>query len=637
MSSTHAAPIPSVELTSQSARRALGLSRRRRLAAAVAAFAAASVVALGLPTAAQADDTPSASASASKVTFILGTKQDVDSLNPFVGVTSIAYDMYQIEYDYLTDSSASDMSPVPAIAESWDTSADGKTWTFHIRHGVKWSDGQDLTAEDVVYSFLRSRDGETESAQYGSYTAQLTDIKKVDDYTVQMSTAEPSPSMLHLAVPILPEHVWKNVSADDVATFANDAPDTVASGPFILVQAKKGQFYKFKANKNYWRGAPKIDELIYQVFQDETTMVEALRKGDIDFAEDLTPEDYEALKSDPNITVHAGPSTYTYEIGINTGAATVDNEPIGDGHPALRDLNVRLAIDYAIDKDEIVEKVLRGYGSVATGEIPPLYPVFHWKPTPDKERKYDPAKANALLDQAGYLKGSDGIRAKDGKKLTLRIFGRENSNESKDSVAFVRDYLKAVGIDVQASNMSEDQLTDVIGKGEYDLFQWDWGIEPDPDFQLSVFTCDQRSYKDGDTISAGWSDSFLCDPAYEQLYQKQKTILDVQARAVVVKQAQEYLYDHAVYSVLWYSDTLEAYRNDRFTGFIEQPSTGGSLVEQFGTYSYRSIHPPDKSESKGDNSRTIVIVGTVAAVVVVIGGAGLFFGLRRRSTADERE
>lgn len=610
---------------------------RRRFAAVTATFAAAAIAALGLPAAANADETPSANPSNSKSTFIIGTKQDVDSLNPFLGVTVVAYDIYQLEYDYLTESSEKDMAPVPGLAESWETSADGKTWTFRIRQGVKWSDGQPLTAEDVVYSFTRARDGETESAQYSSYTSILTDIKKTDDYTVVMTTKEPSPSMLRLAVPILPKHIWEKVSAKQVASFTNDAPDTVGSGPFLLAEAKKGQFYRFKANKNYWRGAPKIDELIYKVYNDETTMVEGLRKGDIDFAEDLSPEDYDALNGAPNIQVHRGASPYTYEIGINNGAADTDNEPIGDGNPALKKLDVRLAIDYAIDRQRIVDRVLRGTGSVATGEIPPLYPVYHWAPDPAKYRGYDPEKAKQLLEDAGYKAGADGKRTTpDGRPFELRLFGRENSSESKDSVAYVHDYLEAVGISVKVQNMSEDQLTEVIGQGKYDLFQWDWAIEPDPDFQLSVFTCDQRSYEDGAKIGAGWSDSFNCNPEYEALYAKQKTILDINERAVAVKQAQEWLYNNAVYSVLWYSDTLEAYRSDRFAGFVEQPSSGGSLIMQYGTYSYRNISPPtDAAKAKGSNA--LLVVGVAGGIVVLAALASVFVIMRRRSAADDRE
>jgi peptide/nickel transport system substrate-binding protein len=463
-------------------------------------------------------------------------------------------------------------------------------------------------------------------------------ITKIDQYTVSMTTAEPSPSMLHLAVPILPEHIWKNVTEAQVGTFANDT-NVVSSGPFKLAEVKKGQYYRFTANKDYWRGAPKIDELVYQLFKDDDTMVQALKKGDIDFAEDLTAAQYTALKGDPNITLHTAPSTYVFELAFNLGAATTDGKPIGNGNPVLKDLNVRKAIDYAIDKKVLVDKVLQGHGSVATGEIPPLYPKMHWDPTDADARGFDPAKANQILDQAGYAKGADGIRVdKSGKKISLRLFGREDSEESKTTVQYIRDWLKDIGIDAKTQIMSTEQLTDVIGKGEYDMFHWDWGIEPDPDFQLSVFTCDQRSTEDKGAISAGWSDSFNCDPAYEELYKKQKTILDLDQRAAAVKEAQKWLYDNVVYSTLNNGETIEAYRNDRFTGFVEQPKSGGSLAFQFGTYSYRQITPyVAPAPSSSDSSKTALILSIAGGVVLLLLVAGAVMMVRRRGTADERE
>jgi peptide/nickel transport system substrate-binding protein len=622
--------------------RSLNLRRRRLHRGAVAAIAVAAFAALALPAApAGAQETPSPTPSAAgsaseraRTSFVLGIKQDIDSLNPFVGVVASAYEAYQLMYDYLTGSSQADFSPVPGLAEKWETSADGKTWTFHIRQGLKWSDGQPLTAKDVAYTFNRVKDGEQENAQYGNYITNVTKVEATDDQTVVFTTSEPSPSMLRMLVPILPEHVWKNTPSAKVKDLANTA-NPVGSGPFRLVEAKKGQYYRFTANKEYWAGEPKIDELVFRVFANDEAMANALKKGEIDMLNDISAGVFESLENVPNITASSSKYSGFSEIAYNLGAQTVEGKNIGDGHPALRDKQVRLAIDYAIDRKTLVDRALRNRGTAETSVIPPIYPNLRYDPGTDR-REFDPDKANQILETAGYPKGTDGIRAKDGRKLEFRLFGRENSEEGKKAVEYVRDWLSEIGIKVNVQIMSEDNLTEVIGQGKYDMFQWGWVVEPDPDFQLSVFTCDQRSYDDGGTIAAGWSDSFYCNPEYDKLYAKQKTILDPAARADVVKQAQKMLYDDVAYSVIWAYDNLEAYRSDRFTGFQRQPSDGGSIVFQYGTYTYRTIEPV--SDRKPDGGGNLgLYVGVATGAVALAGLAAVLLSRRRRTTMDERE
>jgi peptide/nickel transport system substrate-binding protein len=630
---------------------------RRKLGRAVTAGGIALFACAMMATPAAADpstspsDTPSAAASGSgaaagahdKSVFVIGLRQDVDSLNPYVGILASAFDSYQMMYDYLTDVSPTDMSVVPSLATSWDISPDNLKWTFHIRHGVKWSDGQDLTATDVAFSYNRALvPDSTEFGQYGSGLANVTKVEATDPYTVVITTSKPSATLLAASqsegVPIVPEHIWKNIPESKVATFPNtDHP--VSSGPFRLIEAKKGQFYRFAANTTYWNGAPHISELDMRIYDSDETMSQALQKGDIDFITDLSSSSYNGLKNqkDPNITLNSGPSTYTYELGFNNGAATVDGKAIGDGNPALKDKLVREAIDYAIDKKTIVSKILQGAGTVAYGEISPIFAANYWQPSADEKRDYDPAKAKALLDQAGYKVGSNGVRTTpDGKPLTLRMFGRSDNQESQTELQYIQEWLKDVGLSTKVSIMSEDALTDVIGKGNYDMFQWDWGFGPDPDGTLSVFACDARSTEDSSgAIAAGYSDSFYCNPQFEALYAQQKAIVDPAQRTAVVKQAVQNLYDNAEYSVLYYGNTLEAYRNDRFTGYISQPKSGGALASQLGTWSYRAIRPVTaKAASK--SSLPLVLAVTGGVVVLALVASGIVF-TRRRSTADERE
>lgn len=602
----------------------------RRLAVAVAALGVAALPA----TTAVAQSSPSPGTA--EKTFTIGYSQDIDTLNPFAGFLSISYEVYADVYDLLTGWSQKDFSPVPGIAESWTASPDGKTWTFKIRSGVKWSDGQPLTAKDVAYTFNRVVNGETENAAFYNYVANLKKVTAPDDTTAVFELSAADPIMTHMWVPILPEHVWKNVSEKDAGTFDNK--EMVGTGAFQLVEQKPGEFIKLKANKSYWGGAPKIDNLIYRIFKNDDAMAQALQKGEIDAVADIGANQFLALKDKPGITTVQATGLSFSELGFNTGAATTDNQPVGDGHPALKDKALRQAIGYAIDQQTIVNKVLRGLGKPGVGVIPPVYSAYKFDPGASA-RTFDIAKANSLLDAAGYTKGSDGIRVdpKSGKKLDFRLFGRTEDENSKGVVPYIQDWMNQIGIKTKVQFVTDDKLTDIIAHGNYEMFTWGWGVEPDPGFQLSTFTCDQRDSGTAKDPVAGWSDSFYCNPAYDALYQQQSNEIDPAKRAELVKQMQQMVYDDAPYIVTYYVDSLEAYRSDKWTGVQRQPTDGGNVFFQYGTYSYRNLDLVSAQEDSGGGGlATGVIVGIgVAAAALVAGGVVAF--ARRRSTADERE
>jgi peptide/nickel transport system substrate-binding protein len=602
----------------------------RRLAVAVAVLGVAVLPA----TTAVAQSSPSPGTA--EKTFTIGYSQDIDTLNPFAGFLSISYEVYADVYDLLTGWSQKDFSPVPGLAESWTASPDGKTWTFKIRSGVKWSDGQPLTAKDVAYTFNRVVNGETENAAFYNYVANLKKVTAPDDTTAVFELSAADPIMTHMWVPILPEHIWKNVSEKDAGTFDNK--EMVGTGAFQLVEQKPGEFIKLKANKSYWGGGPKIDNLVYRIFKNDDAMAQALQKGEIDAVADIGANQFLALKDKPGITTVQATGLSFSELGFNTGAATTDNQPVGDGHPALKDKALRQAIGYAIDQQTIVNKVLRGLGKPGVGVIPPVYSAYKFDPGASA-RTFDIAKANSLLDAAGYTKGSDGTRVdpKSGKKLDFRLFGRTEDENSKGVVPYIQDWMNQIGIKTKVQFVTDDKLTDIIAHGNYEMFTWGWGVEPDPGFQLSTFTCDQRDSGTAKDPVAGWSDSFYCNPAYDALYQQQSNEIDPAKRAELVKQMQQMIYDDAPYIVTYYVDSLEAYRSDKWTGVQRQPTDGGNVFFQYGTYSYRNLDLVSAQEDSGGGGlATGVIVGIgVAAAALVAGGVVAF--ARRRSTADERE
>jgi peptide/nickel transport system substrate-binding protein len=174
------------------------------------------------------------------------------------------------------------------------------------------------------------------------------------------------------------------------------------------------------------------------------------------------------------------------------------------------------------------------------------------------------------------------------------------------------------------------------------MFEWGWVVEPDPDYQLSTFTCANRSYKDGGDVFANLSDSFYCNPAYDALYEQQASQIDPAERAATVKKMQQLLYDDAPYVVLYTYDDTQAYR-DEWTGFVAQPE-GGALLFQYGTYSYRNVERKKAataaggagsgSTASGGGLGTGALVGIGAVAVLLVGGAGTLLARRRGAAAD---
>ena len=566
-----------------------------------------------------------------RVVFTIGDDNDIDSMNPFVGVEAPAYVMYAMNYDLLVNFSTEDYSPVPGLAESWEVSDDGLTWTFHIRQGVEWHDGEPFTAHDVAYTYNRVLDERIGCCI--SYLKLVETVEAVDDFTLEITTKQPTTGILSAWIYILPEHIWSEIGKEERKTFEN-FPDPVGTGAFQVIEWQKGQFFRLEANPDYWGGAPKVDEIVYRVFNNEDAAVQALRNGEIDFADTLQSTPFESLQGVENVETSAANAIAFDELAINSGGDAT--QPDSDGHPALKDLAVRRAMAHAIDKEALVDRVLRGNGKAGQTIVPSSVPFYHYEPSEDELYEFDPDLANQLLDDAGYEDtDGDGVREMPGggEPLRFRYFIRSEKNNTANASQFITRWLEDIGIATEVDALTDAKLTDVIYEGNFDLFHWGWFPDPDPDFILSVMTCDQRP-PDG-----VWSDSFYCNEEYDEMYLEQKTILDLDQRAEMIKEMQRIVYVDTPYIVLWEEPTLQAYRSDRWTGFIKQPAGDGDLLASSGPFSYISIEPVSAqaaSRSARESARGIppgVWIAIAAGVALVV---GLWLFRRNRIDEDER-
>lgn len=603
----------------------------RKLAVLVAALSLGLIVSLANPAPPAIALNQQDSTGGHGATLRVAIQKQIDSLNPFLGYSLSATDLFRQIYPTLTTYSPDNFSVMPELAQHWQSSPDRLTWTFAIRPGVKWTDGQPVTAKDAAYTFNRMITEPAAAKANGNFVENFDSVTAPDDQTLVIKTKTPQATMTALDVPIVPEHIWRNVK--DVASFANDKMPVVGSGPFELTEYQPEQHATLRANKHFWRGAPKIDELRFVQFKNSDAAVQALRKGDVDVVQKLTPAQFDALKGQDNITQVKGQGRRFFEIVLNPGATNSENAPIGTGHPALRDIRVRQAIDRAIDRKTIVDKVLGGYGQIGGGYVPPIFDDFTWAPEAARARGFDPAAANAMLDQAGYRRGPGGERVgPDGKPLNFRFVLHGDESADAQVGEFVKRWLEDVGIKVELQPVSDNQLDDRTTSGDFDMVISGWSANPDPDYVLRLQSCAARP-KPG---ASGTPDTFLCDKTYDDFSNRQLAEFDPAARAGLVKQAEQRFYDQAAGLIVYYQNSLEAYRSDRFSGFTTQPTKEGVITAQQGYWGYYGAQPTAAAMGAGGSN-----YGTVALVlglgVLGLGAVLVLMTMRRRATADDRE
>ncbi|WP_262504901.1 ABC transporter substrate-binding protein [Streptomyces sp. TRM68367] len=605
-----------------------------RVRLVAAAGAAALTLTAGLATPLNPAPQQARAADEGKKVLTVAVAQSVDSLSPFLAVRLLSTSMFRLTYEYLTNYDAKDNRVIPGLATKWESSSDKLTWTYTIRSNSKWSDGKQATAEDAAWTFNTMMRDPAAATANGNFVGNFRRVTAPSPTKLVVELKQPQSTMTALDVPIVPKHVWEKVT--DFSKFNNDKSfPVVGNGPFILTGYKPDSFVRLKANKNFWRGAPKFDELVFRYYKDQDAAVAALRKGEVSFVAGqpaLTPAQAASLEGQENIKVNDAPGRRFYALATNPGARAKNGQKFGDGHPSLLDQRVRHALFMAVDRRTIIDKVFQGHAVEGAGYIPPRFSPYYWKPSAAQKLAYDPAKAGRLLDQAGYKRGGDGKRVgKDGKPITYRVLCHATDPNDKAVGKYLQEWWGKLGIGVSLNCL--DNVTDPWLAGEYDLAFDGWSVNPDPDFVLSIHTCAALPATPKDT---GATDNFICDKKYDDLYARQLAEYDPAKRADIVKQMESRLYDLGYMNVMAYPNAVEAYRTDQIESIATMPAKAGNIYGQDGYWSWWSAVPADSGGSSGGSSSTGVVVGIVAGVVV-LAGLGGFAVMRRRATAEDRE
>ncbi len=482
------------------------------------------------------------------VTMRVATTYIWDTANPTYGW--YGYSLRNLIYDTLLEWTTLD-AVGPGLADTWETSDDGLVWTFHIREGVTFHDGTPCTAEDIAWSLNWAQEMEVET--YSFYLYAFDEIVALDPTTLQITLSEPIGNLEYMLifVWITPRSVWEGMTYDEIMEF-EDLSAGIGTGPYRLVDWVEGESLILEANEDYWGGAPAIDRIIYQEYASEDAMVQALLAGEVDVIDSAPNTAIETLQAAENIEVAIMPTTEIDELIINSHEE-------GTQPASLNDPTVRLAIAYAIDKQRIVDVAYLGYAEAATTVIPTS--MGEWHNSDVVDIPFDPVEGSRILEDAGYVDSDgDGIREDlEGNPMEYRLYAEDTATNAR-IIEIISDGLAQIGISAPPTVMDEDSLIGLYPDFDFDLIYWGWGLDPDPDFAMLIFTCDQRE-------EGGWSDSGYCAEDFEQMYYDQGHATDHDERVQLIWDMQEYLFEQRPYIVLTYPEYIQAYRSDRFTGF----------------------------------------------------------------------
>ena len=453
---------------------------------------------------------------ADKSDIVVAVDADVDTLHPTDFSTTVELGVLNQIYDtllYYSPDGTKD--PEPRIAESYEISDDGLDYTFHLRDDVTFHDGTPVTADDVVFSIELYKASEYQ----GSQISMLSSVEATDEHTVVCHLDAPySPFLQGICSPMIASKAYYESSEDD---FVNNP---IGTGPYKFVSRAKGSNIKLEANEDYYRGAPEIKEVTFEVIPDSSTKAIALQTGEVNFAE-IDSATKPQLEANPAITIAEVPTSAFSYIAMNT-----EKEPFND-------VKVRQAINYAIDRDNLVAVCYDGEAEVNSN----ICAKERFGYSDDQfQYTYDPEKAKELLAEAGIETPYD---------LGEILVAEKYSNLA----TVIQNDLKAVGLDVTISVKEFNSYISDLQNGSYGITALNMTLEGDTQTLEMEFTSDYI----GIANNARYSDEEM-----DKLFEQARTETDNDKRAEIFNEIFTKAQDEAIYAVMCNPMTLYAYNSD---------------------------------------------------------------------------
>ncbi len=481
-------------------------------------------------------------------TFIEASIGDASTLLPVLASDSASSDINGLIYNGLIRYSK-DLEVEGELAESWEISEDNLTITFKLREDVRWHDGTPFTAEDVLFNYQLYTDPKTPTA-YAESFKQVTKAEVVDPYTFRVHYDKPyAPALVSWAMPVHPKHL---LEGQDI-TRSPLARKPVGTGPYKFGEWLAGEKIVLEANPDYFEGQPYIKRVLYRIIPDTSTQFLELQTGSLDFM-GLSP-----LQFDRQTETPAFRRLYNKYRYLNFGYTYLGYNL---KNPILKDRRVRQALSYAIDKQEIIDGVLLGYGVAATGPYKPDTWVYN-KNVPHYD--YNPQKARELLAEAGWVDtDGDGILDKDGKKLAFTIVTNQGNDLRSKTGEIIQRRFKEVGVKVDLRIIEwATFLKEFINPGNFDATILGWTGGPEPD-QYNIWHSSKTGPRQLNFIG------FKNDQV-DQMLEKGRRVFDQAERKAYYDRFQEILAEEQPYTFLYIPEALPAV-SKRFRGVEPAPA-----------------------------------------------------------------
>jgi peptide/nickel transport system substrate-binding protein len=488
-------------------------------------------------------------------TFYGGTYRDVDSsdavsFHPYTTVDGTSWGYQALVFDNeLLRLDEDTLEYIPNMAEKYEISEDGLTFTFYLRQDMQWSDGEPITAQDFKWTYDQVIKPENEFA----YLAQLefiTSYEALDDYTLQIKINEvyaPALGQMSGLITPLPKHIWENLDWADPEKNPEINNPTVVSGPYKLAEWKRDQFALFEANENYWyHGRPNFDQYSIEIVPDDDISFEKMKSGESDTAY-ISPERLEEAKQLENLNVYEwwSPAASWSYIAYN----------MREGLPT-NDIRVRHAINYAIDKELLTDEVMLGQAR----RMCSMYADTLWVYNPDVPcYEYDPDKSIELLAEAGYTLQDGKMVDENGEQLKLRFLYGPNTSQTRELIAVtVQDYLGDIGVevDIQALEWASYLEAKRAEEPQWDLTTGTWGGVLEPHIMFTLFA--EENIPELNFMN-------YVNKEVEQLFEEGGATYDTEIRKEKYGEAQRIIAEDSPYMFLFYSKSRSG-QNKRIQG-----------------------------------------------------------------------